>query len=129
MRNSAHVLVAEDNVFNQLIIENTLSKMGITCDLAKNGKEVLELLEEKDYKLILMDIQMPVLGGVETTGRIRKSNKTYNQVPIIALTANAIKGDMEYFLSSGMNGYVSKPIDDSKLFTELNRYLDFDEAS
>jgi signal transduction histidine kinase/CheY-like chemotaxis protein len=113
---SAHVLVAEDNHFNQLIIQNTLKNSGITCDIASNGEEVLKFLETGKYKLILMDIQMPVLGGVETTGKIRDCQKPYNELPIIALTANAIKGDMEYYLSAGMDGYVSKPIDDFMLF-------------
>ncbi len=123
---TTHVLVAEDYVFNQYLIENTLKNMNITCDIAENGQEVLDKLETGGYDLILMDIQMPVLGGVKTTEIIRASKWSYKDIPIIAITANAIKGDKDYYLQSGMNGYVSKPVDENQLLEELKRFISFD---
>jgi len=121
-----HLLVAEDYVFNQYLIENTLKNMGITCDIAENGQEVLDKLDTGEYDLILMDIQMPILGGVEATKIIRNSKWDYKDIPIIAITANAIKGDKDYYLQSGMNGYVSKPVAEVQLLEELKRFISFD---
>ena len=122
-------MVAEDYVFNQYLIENTLKNMGITCDIAENGQEVLDKLETGEYDLILMDIQMPILGGVKTTEIIRASKWDCKDIPIIAITANAIKGDKDYYLQSGMDGYVSKPVDEVQLLEELKRFIVFDSVA
>ena len=123
-KNKHHLLVAEDFKLNQLLIENTLKNVGITCDIVENGEEVLEKLQTQTYDLILMDIQMPIMGGVEATKIIRSGDNSYKDIPIIAVTANAIKGDKDYYLSSGMSGYVSKPINENELVSELNRYIE-----
>jgi|GEM_PF-2192579 len=105
------ILVAEDNAINQKVAMHMLHKFGHTADAADNGKEVLECLSRRNYDLILMDIQMPELDGFETTRIIRESNKTYSQIPIIAMTANAMKGDEDKCINAGMDDYISKPID------------------
>ena len=87
-----------------------LRKFGYIVQAASNGKEVLECLSRKTFDLILMDIQMPELDGFETTRIIRESNKLYSQVPIIAMTANAMKGDDDKCIDAGMDDYISKPI-------------------
>ncbi|MGD9733515.1 MAG: response regulator [Desulfamplus sp.] len=102
------VLVAEDNPFNQTIALKILEKMGVYADLAVNGKEVVEMLGKKDYDIILMDIQMPEMDGLEAARTIRSQN--YN-IPIIAMTANTTEKDCENCFDAGMNGYISKPID------------------
>lgn len=102
------VLVAEDNPFNQTIALKILEKMGVYADLAVNGKEVVEMMGKKDYDIILMDIQMPEMDGLEAARTIRSQN--YN-IPIIAMTANTTEKDCENCFDAGMNGYIFKPID------------------
>lgn len=108
-----HVLVAEDNKINQKLILNVLNRLGIEVTIANNGEEALEQRMNNEYDIILMDIEMPVMGGMEATGQIisyeRKNHKTH--IPIVALTANALAGDREKYMSSGMDSYLSKPID------------------
>jgi signal transduction histidine kinase/DNA-binding response OmpR family regulator len=120
----ARLLIAEDNEINQLLIKTIFNNLGYdNFDFAKDGLEAIEMLKSDDYDLILMDIQMPKMGGVEATKKIRKSKEAYSKIPIIALTANAIKGDKEFFIKSGMNGYVSKPINENLLVEELTKYI------
>jgi PAS domain S-box-containing protein len=116
-----HVLLVEDNVMNRLIANKSLSHFGCTVDEAGNGLVALELLKEKSYDLILMDIQMPKLDGVETTKIIRNDLKL--EVPIIAVTANAFKKDIDLYLSIGMNDYVTKPFDERELFNTITKQL------
>jgi two-component system sensor histidine kinase/response regulator len=105
------VLVAEDNAVNQKLALRLLEKRGHRGTLATNGLEVLALLESKTFDLILMDVQMPVMDGVETTISIRRQElETGVHVPIYAVTANAMKGDREHYLEHGMDGYLAKPI-------------------
>jgi hypothetical protein len=121
---SSRLLIAEDNEINQLLIKTIFNNWGYNnFDFANDGIEVISMLQSDDYDLILMDVQMPNMGGVEATKQIRKSNRAYNKIPIIALTANAIKGDKEFFINSGMNGYVSKPINENLLVEELTKYI------
>ena len=109
--NSLRILVAEDNKVNQMVITAMLKKIGYTVDIANNGREAVEMLQRKTYDLILMDIQMPEMDGVEATRAIRALSKPeFSRVPILAITANAMAGDAEQYISAGMNGYVSKPI-------------------
>jgi signal transduction histidine kinase/PleD family two-component response regulator len=105
------ILVAEDNAINQKVAMHMLRKFGYTAQAAANGKEVLACLSRKTYDLILMDIQMPELDGIETTKIIRKSNEIHHQVPIIAMTANAVKGDADECIRAGMDDYIPKPVD------------------
>ncbi len=106
------ILVAEDNRINQKLITTTLSNFGIDVTIAANGKEALMLRKQNDYDLILMDIQMPVMNGIEATREILHYEEIARQkhVPIIALTANALRGDREKYLKAGMDNYTPKPI-------------------
>jgi CheY-like chemotaxis protein len=114
------VLVAEDNEFNQELAVNLLQKMGHTAVLSDNGKAALAAWEREPFDLILMDVQMPDLDGFAVTQAIRtKETATKAHVPIIALTAHAMKGDRERCLSAGMDAYVSKPIDPGALVAVL----------
>jgi signal transduction histidine kinase/CheY-like chemotaxis protein len=110
---NVHVLVAEDNKINQKLILNVLSRLGIEVTIANNGQEALEHRMKHEYDMIFMDIEMPVMGGMEATGQIisyeRKNHKPH--IPIVALTANALAGDREKYMSAGMDSYLSKPID------------------
>jgi len=100
-----------------------LEKFGHTAVTAKNGKEALALFNEQDFDLILMDVQMPVLDGVEATGRIRASGSARAAVPIIAMTAFAMTGDREKFLAAGMNDYLSKPVGMAELEAAIAHVL------
>jgi PAS domain S-box-containing protein len=120
------ILVAEDNAVNQRLIRRLLVKKGHDVEIANNGKEAVAAFMKKagnpgdKFQLILMDIQMPVMDGIEAARRIRKID---GNIPIIALTAYAMKGDKRKFLSRGMNDYVSKPIDRRLLFKIIDKYM------
>jgi len=117
----ARVLLVEDNVMNRFIANKSLSYFGCTTDEAENGLIAIEMLKKKRYDLILMDIQMPKLDGVETTKIIR--NELNLELPIIAVTANAFKKDIDLYLSIGMNDYVTKPFEEKDLFDTIARQL------
>jgi len=111
------ILVAEDNAAAQLIAAKTLGNMGHSVQIAGNGLEVLQMLKEGDFDLVLMDMEMPEMGGVEATRAIREREAESRQqrIPIIAMTAYAMKEDQEKCLEAGMDGYVSKPVSPEKL--------------
>ena len=114
------ILLAEDNLVNQKIAVRVLEKKGWDVTAVNNGKEVLEAVGKNRFDLILMDDIMPEMTGVEATLMIRTEEKqTGLHLPIIAMTANAMSGDREKYLSLGMDGYVSKPIDREQLFQEI----------
>ena len=116
------VLLVEDNRVNQKLALRLLGKMGHHATLAGNGREALDFLQKDAFDLVLMDIQMPVMSGVEAAQRIREEEKkTGRHIPIIALTAHAMAGDAEKYLSSGMDGYVSKPVGIESLRAEIDR--------
>ncbi|MFM7148222.1 MAG: response regulator, partial [Gemmataceae bacterium] len=118
------ILLAEDTQVNQTLAVRILEKAGHSVHVASNGLLVLEYLQNKTCDLILMDLQMPELGGLETTIRIREQEKqTGKHLPIIALTAHAMKGDRERCLEAGMDGYVSKPIRTRELFQVMEQVL------
>ncbi|MCB0334357.1 MAG: response regulator, partial [Bdellovibrionales bacterium] len=128
---SLRILVVEDNRVNQKLAKRMLEKAGHEVFTADNGRIGVEFLESRGYfseesdpeeeiDIVLMDIQMPEMGGVEATGIIREREKAFDKhIPIIALTAHALKGDREKYLEAGMDHYVTKPIDSSLLFTAL----------
>ena len=120
-----HVLVAEDNTINQKLIKHTLENIGLTITLADNGKEALELRCTQEFDVIFMDIQMPIMNGIEATHAILKYEETHNipHIPIIALTANALKGDKARFLAEGMDEYISKPIKLDVIVGILTQYF------
>jgi len=116
------LLLAEDNLVNQKLAERLLEKMGHEVTLAVNGQEAVELVQRKTFDLILMDIQMPVMGGVEATDKIREWQVQAGvHIPIIAMTAHAMAGDEEKYLQAGMDGYVSKPVRSELLRMEIER--------
>lgn len=121
----AKVLVTEDNIINQKLIKRILEEHGITVDLANNGLECFEKRRNKEYDLLFMDIQMPVMDGIEATHEILdyEEDEEIPHIPIVALTANALKGDRERFLGEGMDEYITKPIETSELLYVLNKFL------
>jgi signal transduction histidine kinase/CheY-like chemotaxis protein len=120
---NARILVAEDNEVNQKIILLMLKKLGINADIAANGLEVLEALKIQRYDIILMDIQMPEMDGIETTLHIKQYYPSARQPIIIALTANALPGDKEKYLQIGMHDYLSKPVEEKKLTEMLIKWI------
>ena len=115
------VLVAEDNVVNQEIITMTLEADGHEVDVVANGAEAVQAVQDKTYDVVLMDIQMPEMDGVSATRKIRALPGDVGRIPIIALTADAMVGDRERYMASGMNDYASKPIDLDELYEVLAR--------
>ena len=114
-----NLLLAEDDPINRVVISSMLHKIGHYVEAVANGQEALEACQRNLYDAVLMDIQMPIMDGIEATRAIRNLEEAINKVPIIAVTAFALKGDRERFLSMGMDGYISKPIQIEELFTTL----------
>ncbi len=119
-----HLLVVEDNQVNQMVIAAYLDQFGLTYDVAVNGAEAVKMVQQCQYDVVLMDIMMPVMDGLEATRQIRALSPPLNSIPIIALTANAMKGDRENYLAAGMQGYVSKPLSAESLFSALAAHLE-----
>lgn len=119
---SLRILLAEDNAVNRKLACRLLQKKGHTVVTAENGKEALRALSRQSFDLILMDIQMPEFDGLETTAAIRREEKrSGTHIPIIAMTAYAMKGDRERFLAAGMDGYIAKPVRPEELFKVVER--------
>jgi CheY-like chemotaxis protein/HPt (histidine-containing phosphotransfer) domain-containing protein len=119
------ILLAEDNMINQELAMGLLKKIGYQGDAVANGKEVLSALEKVPYDLILMDVQMPEMDGFEATAVIRrKERENGRHIPIIAMTAHAMKGDRERCLEAGMDDYLTKPIQPKELIEVIKRRAD-----
>ena len=118
--NANKILVVEDNLTNQLVLLGLLEDCVKEIDIAKNGKEAVEMFQIGKYELILMDIQMPIMDGYETTRIIREIDK---EIPIIALTANAMVEEIEKTKKAGMNEHLIKPINIENFFTTLSKYI------
>jgi len=116
---SARVLLVEDNKVNQMVARKLLEKQHCIVSIANNGVEALDALQKGDFHLVLMDCQMPVMDGFEATRKVRQSG---NQIPIIALTANAQNTDRDACLKAGMNDFLSKPFDPRKLYRLISQY-------
>ena len=121
------ILLVEDNLINQKVASSMLAKVGHQVSVANNGKEAIEKYKRSPYDIILMDISMPIMGGVEAAQAIREMEKTGNgrpnhRTPIIALTANVIVGDRERFIAAGMDEYIGKPIKKDDLFQAISKY-------
>ncbi|EDZ63839.1 multi-sensor hybrid histidine kinase [Sulfurimonas gotlandica GD1] len=122
---NGHILVAEDNITNQLLIGVLLDELGLTYKMANDGVEAVEMFGKEEYDLVLMDENMPKLSGVLAMNKIRSLYKT--DVPIVSLTANVMSGDKEKFLRAGMDGYLAKPIDNNELYEVLQSFLSHKE--
>jgi two-component system, sensor histidine kinase and response regulator len=128
-RTSLRVLLAEDNRVNQRLAARLLEKRGHRVVLAENGAQALEEIQRQSFDLVLMDVQMPVMDGVQATAAVRQREKaTGIHVPIIAMTAHAMEGDRERFLESGMDGYISKPVHSHELFEMIDSLLGLNTA-
>jgi signal transduction histidine kinase/DNA-binding NarL/FixJ family response regulator len=117
---SFRILLAEDNRVNQAVASGLLAKLGHTLVIANNGREAIDLLKQQTFDLVLMDVQMPEMDGITATKRIREREKsTHAHLPIIAMTAHAMKGDRTRCLAAGMDGYVTKPINPEEVATAI----------
>ena len=123
VRRKIRLLVVEDNIVNQKLVVKMTEKYGFTADVAANGKEAIDMLKQFSYQVVLMDIQMPVMDGFKATKNIRnpQSMVLNPKIPIVALTANAMRGDKEKCLEAGMNDYITKPIDGEDLLSAIER--------
>lgn len=118
----ARILLAEDNEVNQLVARKILEKAGLMVRIANNGREALEMIAAETFDLVLMDIQMPEMDGLEAARQLR-ADPRYNDLPIVAMTAHAMSGDRELSLEAGMNDHITKPIDLLELFGALVRWI------
>lgn len=117
------VLAAEDNPINQRVLAAVLENFGVSPTFAGNGQEALDMLGGASFDLVLMDVMMPVMDGVEAVRRLRAGNGPHALLPVIALTANAMQGDREKYIAAGMDDFVPKPIDPSALLSAIERVL------
>jgi two-component system sensor histidine kinase/response regulator len=123
------ILLAEDNVVNQKLVSKLLERRGHTVSIAANGRLAVQALSRECYDLILMDVQMPEMDGFEATAIIREKERASGQhIPIIALTANAMKGDSERCLNAGMDAYLSKPIRAQELIQAVESFQKVETA-
>ncbi len=121
---SRYILVAEDVELNQYLVRHIMESWGFKVDVVNNGREAVEKIQENNYDLVLMDIQMPEMDGMEATRAIRQlSDPVKAAIPVVALTANALKGDSEKYLAAGMNDFLPKPFNEQKLFLVISNNL------
>ncbi|WP_020590682.1 ATP-binding protein [Kiloniella laminariae] len=119
---SLHILIAEDNQINQMLLTKFLSKKGHRIDVVVNGKEAFQFVKHQTPDVVLMDIQMPDMDGIEATRKIRSLEGEKGTVPIIAVTANAMQGDRDSYIAAGMDDYLSKPVDFKRLIELIHQY-------
>jgi CheY-like chemotaxis protein len=117
------ILLVEDNLINQKVVVGLLRKRGYLVEIANHGLEAINMLNSRPFQLVLMDIQMPVLDGLQATARIR-ADRRFTDLPIIAMTAHAMNGDRERCLNAGMDEYIAKPVDHSRLLALIDRFLE-----
>ena len=124
-KHNRRILLVEDNLVNQKVALTFLKKLGYSADVTSNGVEAIEALKTNEYALVFMDCQMPKMDGYEATRKIRNyESRGFNpHIPIIALTANAMKGDRDKCINAGMNDYLSKPLNPDKLSNKLKKWL------
>ncbi len=117
------ILLTDDNAVNRKVVQMFMKPFGVTLVEARDGAEALQRLADETFDIVLMDIHMPVMDGCEAVRRIRSSGQPWADVPVVALTADAMPGDNERYMRLGMNAYVAKPIDLRELFTAINSAL------
>jgi CheY-like chemotaxis protein len=117
----APILIVEDNHVNQKLVSALLQKQGYVVTIATNGSEALRAMEQEDFRMVLMDVQMPVMDGLEAT-RLIRSNPRWQSIPIVAMTARAMEGDQQNCLAAGMNAYISKPIHAAHLLSVVEEF-------
>jgi CheY-like chemotaxis protein len=123
------ILLAEDNLVNQKLAVGLLEKMGHRVTVAQNGREALDLLQDRDFDLVLMDVQMPEMDGFAATKELRKREQGQQRhIPVIAMTAHAMKGDRETCIAAGMDGYIAKPINRADLQQVIQEAVRVSEA-
>jgi len=119
-RHSLHILLAEDNIVNQRLVTRLLEKKGHTVVVVSSGREAVDAVASADFGLVLMDVQMQEMDGLEATVAIRQSEgESGERIPIVAMTAYALQGDLERCLAAGMDDYVSRPIQANKFFAVI----------
>ncbi len=123
IRNGVRILLAEDNLINQKVATKILQKRNYSVDVVNNGKEAVKAALRQHYDIILMDVQMPVMDGYEATAQLRQKMNPKEHIPIIAMTAHAMKGDKEKCLLAGMDDYISKPIRPDDLYAILEKWI------
>lgn len=120
---SGRILLAEDNPTNQMIVQTMLQKLGLSVDVVGNGIEAVEAVKRRPYDVVLMDVSMPEMDGIEATHCIRELSEDKAKIPLIALTAHAMRGDREKFLAEGLDDYLEKPVTQATLAICLSRWL------
>lgn len=123
---AGHVLLVEDNSINRMFVAEALAQIGCTCDAVCNGREAVEAVQQRCYQLVLMDCQLPEMDGFEATRLIRQLESQGNlrgRLPIVALTANAVKGDQERCTDAGLDDYFSKPVQMQQIASMLDKYM------
>jgi CheY-like chemotaxis protein len=115
------ILAAEDNHFNRMLLKIIFDKYNLQYDLANNGIEAVKLINEKEFDIVLMDIQMPEMDGLEATEEIRKQKGS--MLPVIALTANAVKEELDSYLQKGITDYILKHFEEERLLQLLQKYV------
>ena len=120
---NGRVLLVEDNPINQMIAQKMLEKVGVESTLAGDGQQALNMLAKDSFDAVLMDCQMPVLDGYQAAEIIRNTPSPYQNIPIIALTANVMAGDKERCLRAGMNDYLAKPLEPGELYNMIKHWL------
>ncbi|HOO31808.1 MAG TPA: response regulator [Thermotogota bacterium] len=130
MEKTLKILLAEDDLISRRLIKILIDKIGYQITTVENGQQVIEEMKNDDYDLILMDIQMPILDGLEATKKIRliENEEQLKRIPVIAVTAHAMVGDREKCLSSGMDDYMTKPIEEVELIKKIREYTNKDET-
>ena len=118
----ARILLVEDNELNQELAQTLLTENGLSVELAENGQQALELLETQEFDGVLMDCQMPVMDGYEATAKIRELDK-FKDLPVIAMTGNAMKQDVDKALAAGMNDHIAKPVDPNTMFLTMAKWI------
>jgi CheY-like chemotaxis protein len=129
IREGLRILLVEDNAINQVVAKKSLQKYGYDVTVVNNGQEALDALNRESFHLILMDCEMPVMDGYEATRRIRSSGAIYQNIPIIAMTANAMAGDRDHCLKAGMNDFIAKPFVVQDVLSTIQKVMDIQRSA